>query len=168
MIRSIIPTETQEMIAYMDWAKYVEITIRIGERFCNINNEEIETPIYEKRMLTDFIIHIPNEGKRTAKGHWIQKRIGLKKGASDLFIMIPSPPYHGLFIEMKRNNRKSEVSIYQEAFIDEVSTVGYEGVIAYGAKDAITQTIIYLSNLKQGASHVYASYAKSAESKVTF
>lgn len=47
------------------------------------------------------IVHIPNEGKRSAAYAARLKRMGLRPGFPDLFIPVVRGRYHGLFIEMK-------------------------------------------------------------------
>ena len=64
---------------------------------------------YIERKLPDvtpFVIKIDNEGIRSIAGHVLAKRMGLNKGASDLFIAWPTETYHGLFIEVKPEGYK--------------------------------------------------------------
>lgn len=72
----------------------------------------------------NLLIQIPNEGKRSLVGNVIMKRMGLKKGASDLFLSVPSSGYHGFFIELKQKGKKPTKEQYQ--FIENVKGVGYK------------------------------------------
>ncbi|CAI1502735.1 VRR-NUC domain [Serratia quinivorans] len=72
--------ELEEQAALIEWAdKTVIDGIRIG----------------------DYLIHIPNEGKRGPKAAKDAKRLGLRAGVPDLFLALPRNGYAGLWIEMK-------------------------------------------------------------------
>jgi hypothetical protein len=67
------------------------------------------------------------------------KASGLVPGVSDLFLMIPTDGWHGLFIEMKV--RGGKLSDSQKEFMGLATLMGYQAVVCYGfdeAKDAIT------------------------------
>lgn len=85
--------EAQEQIALMQWASY--------QRLDTFN------PRFPKEMISDYLVHIPNEGKRSLIGNVKQKKMGLKKGFPDLMLLIPIYPYCGLFIEMKAKGKKA-------------------------------------------------------------
>lgn len=82
-----------------------------------------------------------NEGQRTRKQGFDLKLLGLRPGASDLFIYYPTKLHHGLWLEMKRNKKytPSEKStstwILQEKFLEIVKSVGYAGEFCYGFED---------------------------------
>jgi hypothetical protein len=85
-----------------------------------------------------YLFHIPNGGHRHKVVAAKLKRQGVKAGVSDLFLSYPSKGYHGLFIEMKRENKKlARVSPLQDAFLEQQKEVGYAGEVAYGAMQAI-------------------------------
>jgi hypothetical protein len=92
-------------------------------------------------LLKDFFHKTNNEGKRALiQGHRL-KRMGLRPGASDIFIYYPTKTYSGLWLEVKRNKKytKSERStptwIAQEIFLEKVKGVGYAGYFCYGWVD---------------------------------
>lgn len=91
------------------------------------------------------IIHIPNEGKRTATYGAKLKAIGLRKGFPDLFIPKPLKGYHGLFIELKRNNH-SYPTQEQLEWICCLNKLGYKAMICYGATAAIREIQEYFKD----------------------
>lgn len=62
------------------------------------------------------------------------KQSGLTPGIPDLFLAIPRPPYHGLFIEMKAI--KGKPSSLQKAWLKALNTQGYLAVVCYGFEEA--------------------------------
>jgi hypothetical protein len=85
-----------------------------------------------------YLFAIPNGGHRHKVVAAKLKKQGVKAGVSDLFLSYPSKGYHGLFIEMKRENKKlARVSPLQDAFLEQQKEVGYAGEVAYGAMQAI-------------------------------
>lgn len=92
------------------------------------------------------IIHIPNGGTRNwklnAKGVRYSpeaqrlKRMGVKKGVSDIFIPEPEGTYHGLWIEIK--SQKGKVTPEQHTFLAKQKAKNYQCAIAYSLDDFIT------------------------------
>ena len=76
------------------------------------------------------IVHIPNEGKRSASYAAKMKRMGLRAGFPDLFIPIARGRYHGLFIEMKYGNGRASGA--QQHWLRLLSREGYAVSICYG------------------------------------
>jgi hypothetical protein len=103
-------------------------------------------------MLSDYLVAIPNEGKRSGRTGNAMKRRGLRPGASDLFLAIPAGTMHGLWIEMKkqrqhfrsRSEAESAYSQDQRDFHDAMSRKGYATAVAYGAGEAIETIRTYL------------------------
>lgn len=109
--------EDAEQLALMAWAKSHVGGIRVS----------------------DYLIHIPNGGKRNPREAARLKRLGVKAGVSDLFLPVPRGPAHGLWIEMKA--AKGRVSAAQQDWMNKVAVQGYATVVCYGheaAKRAIT------------------------------
>lgn len=71
----------------------------------------------------DYLIHIPNEGKRGPKAARDAKRLGLRKGVPDLFLALPRGGYAGLWIEMK--SAQGKASVEQNQWITKLYDVGY-------------------------------------------
>jgi hypothetical protein len=120
----------------MDWARYTRLWKDFDDK------------------IADYLWHIPNGGRRILtpkknnKGEWVKvplesnkfKRMGTQKGVPDLFFMVPSPSfvigYHGLFIEIKRNE-KCKQSIWQKHFEIKCKSVGYGYVIVWTLEMAV-------------------------------
>lgn len=105
-----VATERQEHMALMQWAKL-------------------------KPQIRDLLIHIPNEYDGGVVGGFNRKRMGVKRGVSDLMLPLPTKTYHGLFIELKRQVG-SKVTIEQQWWVDRMNELGYLAKICYGFDDA--------------------------------
>ena len=84
-----------------------------------------------------FLIHIPNEGKRTKYSGHNLKLVGLKKGVPDYFLAVTTTQFHGLWIEMKRmglENRKKCPD--QDNWIKKLNEKGFMASYAYGWEHA--------------------------------
>ena len=79
--------------------------------------------------------HIANGGSRGKAEAARFKAEGVKAGVPDLFLPVARGPYHGLFIEMKRQ-KGGKVSDAQKAWISALIDQGYLAVVCYGWKDA--------------------------------
>jgi hypothetical protein len=87
---------------------------------------------------------IPNGGYRHIRTSIKLKEEGLIAGVSDLFLMIPSGIYHGMFIELK--TKKGRVQKNQEDFIMLAKSQGYQAKVCYGFDDAQNTIKTYLCN----------------------
>jgi hypothetical protein len=94
-------------------------------------------------VLKSYYCKLNNEGKRSEAQGYQLKRLGMRAGASDLFIYYPTATYAGLWLEVKRkmhyppSARRSATWIAQEAFMATVKAVGYEGKFCYGSEDGM-------------------------------
>jgi len=115
-----LPTETQEAYKFATW--------------CFMNHKT-----------KGYLLHFANEGKRTASyGHRL-KRMGMRPGTADYFLAIPVKTYPGMFIELKRaDKKKSLVSNLQKIFLEDMRKQGFHAVVAYGADEAIRYVEEYL------------------------
>lgn len=93
------------------------------------------------------IVHIPNEGKRSAAYGARMKRLGLAKGFPDLFIPLALSGYHGLMIELKRDRTRKATSDQKE-WINYLNDQGYRAGVCYGAEEAIAEIINYMEGRK--------------------
>ncbi len=80
--------------------------------------------------------HIPNEGKRSASYGARLKRLGMKRGVSDICLPVARGGYHGLYIELKVAGGKPTSE--QKDFLRSVNIEGFLGVLCYGSREAIT------------------------------
>jgi len=114
--------ELEEQAALIEWAdKTVIDGIRIG----------------------DYLIHIPNEGKRGPKAAKDAKRLGLRAGVSDLFLALPRGGYAGLWIEMKSVDGVTTEE--QEKWLLRMEKVGYKTIVGFGFKQVNNIVMSYLT-----------------------
>lgn len=101
-----------------------------------------------QKKVWEHTIKIDNDGKRSIQGHQKVKILGLKKGASDLFIAWPTKTKHGLWLEVKREdykiNPKDPHIIRQLNFIELMTSVGYAGAMVVGKDEGIKTIKEYL------------------------
>lgn len=116
-------TESNEQIAAMDWLR-------------------LQHP-----KIAEHTLHIGNERKASYYAGYIMKRMGVLKGASDLFVAWPNGGYHGLFIEVK--SKKGKPTPEQLAFIERMNAVGYHACVCYGAEEIINTITWYLGLSKK-------------------
>lgn len=112
-------TESNEQITAMDWLR-------------------VQHP-----KIAEHTLHIGNERKSSYYAGYIMKRMGVLKGASDLFMAWPNGGYHGLFIEVK--SKVGRPTPEQKAFIQRMVDVGYYACICYGAEEVISTMKYYLA-----------------------
>lgn len=86
-------------------------------------------------LLRGFIIHIPNEGKRTSRYGKSLKDMGMRPGVSDLFIALPRHGYCGAWIELK--SKKGILSDSQKAFLTDMSEQNYYINVCWTIEKAI-------------------------------
>lgn len=119
--------EDSESIALMDWARL--------------------TP-YAGRTVADYLIHIPNGGKRNAREAARLKRMGVRAGIPDYFLHVALletetvSQFGGLWIELKAE--KGRVSEAQSEQLILLSRCGYRTGLAYGWQQAARMICEYL------------------------
>lgn len=123
-------TESNEQIAAMDWLRA------------------------QHPKIAEYTLHIGNERKASYYAGYIMKRMGVLKGASDLFMAYPIGVFHGLFIEVK--SKIGRPSAEQKAFIERMRAVGYRAEICYGAEEVINTMKDYLSHQPMSSSTIAA------------
>lgn len=109
----------------------------------NTNGELAETSMQKLVMqwvraqahLSPYVIHIPNEGKRSLQSAAILKAMGMRSGVSDLFIALPRGCYHGAWIELKTS--KGRISENQKEFFADMQTAGYYTAVCRSFDEAI-------------------------------
>lgn len=90
----------------------------------------------------DYLIHIPNEGKRGPKAARDAKRLGLRKGVLDLFLALPRGGYAGLWIEMKAIGGK--VTAEQQLWLLRLRNSNYRAEVCEGLEAAKKVLFQYL------------------------
>lgn len=105
----------------------------------------VKTEASEQEAVVQFceysgidIVHIPNEGKRSAHYGAELKRLGMRKGFPDLFIPKARKGFHGLFIELKVDVTRKPTK-EQLAWIAKLNEEGYYTTVCYGADAAISE-----------------------------
>ena len=67
---------------------------------------------------------------------------GIQSGVPDLCLPVPSPPYHGLYLELKRDGGRLRDN--QKDWLHELRGYGYAARVAYGFEEAKTTLEQYL------------------------
>lgn len=134
---SLTPTEHQEQVAVVEWAKNM----------------------YASMPELNLLFAIPNGGERprvqlfkrsgtvtfTPEGLRLHQE-GVKPGVPDMFLPVPRHGHHGLFIEMKRKD--GVLSPAQDAWRALLLDQGYAVAVCRGADVAIEKITEYLSKGK--------------------
>jgi len=111
--RNLTPTESDEQAALFSWAAMMR----------------------GKRPELQLLFHIPNGGVRSKSEAARFKSEGVKPGVPDICLPVARGPYHGLYIELKRQ-KGGRISEAQKKWLTELSLQGYLAVVAYGWKEA--------------------------------
>ncbi|MDE6314040.1 MAG: VRR-NUC domain-containing protein [Lachnospiraceae bacterium] len=90
-----------------------------------------------------WLFHCPNGGSRNQREAVKLKRMGVKRGVSDLCLPYPKGIYCGLFIEMKYG--KNSPTVHQQDFMFDMAEAGHYTAVCYGAEAAIEIIKEYLS-----------------------
>jgi hypothetical protein len=85
--------------------------------------------------IAPYIMHFPNEGKRSPRYGKLLKDLGMRPGVADLFIAIANHGYHGAWIELKTSNGR--LSPAQSEFLKDMATQGYYTVVCRTVDDAL-------------------------------
>lgn len=86
--------------------------------------------------IAPFVIHVPNEGKRSLRYGFKLKELGMRAGVSDLFIALARHEYHGAWIELK--SKKGILSLAQKQFQDDMRSQNYYTSVTYTLDEAIS------------------------------
>ena len=89
-----------------------------------------------------YLIYIENEGKCSWARGKIAKRMGKKKGVSDLFLAKASDKYHGFWLELKSMSGKPTSD--QLKWIKLMESVDYKAGVYYGWVEAAKAICLYL------------------------
>lgn len=90
---------------------------------------------------------IPNGGRRSKIEAAIMQAEGVTPGVSDLFLMIPTDFYHGMFIEMKHG--KGRLSVNQSDFLMLADRKKYAVAVCYTLDEFMKAVEGYLKEEKK-------------------
>lgn len=74
---------------------------------------------------SSLLFAIPNGGYRNKVTASMLRAEGVRAGVPDLMLAIPAPPWHGLFVEMKRRGSLGRVTEAQRLMHNRLSDMGY-------------------------------------------
>lgn len=117
----MLPTEGEEQATLFSWASMMS----------------------HKRPELQLLFHIPNGGRRSKSEAARFKAEGVKPGVPDLFLPVARGPYHGLFIELKRQ-KGGTISPAQHRWGRSLTAQGFLATVCYGWKDAAALIEDYL------------------------
>lgn len=87
-----------------------------------------------------YMYAVPNGGKRHPATARKLKMEGVKAGVPDVFLPLPKNGYHGLYLEMKRQNlgykSRGVVSASQKEYLNHLEQMGYKCAVANGFDEA--------------------------------
>jgi hypothetical protein len=87
--------------------------------------------------MLDYLIHVPNGGKRGPAEAARLKASGVRAGVPDLLLLYPCWGYSGLAIEMKRADHSNHATPEQREWLARLRAAGWAVAICYGAPEAI-------------------------------
>ena len=87
--------------------------------------------------------HTPNGELRTLQAGARLRRAGVRPGVPDICVPVPTPLYHGCYIELKRKSG-GVLSPEQKEWIAYFNSVGYFAAVCKGADEAIKVLEKYL------------------------
>lgn len=79
-----------------------------------------------------LLFAVPNAARRTKAERGRMLEEGLRAGVPDLCLPVPRQGYHGLFIELKVDRKKSRATRLQREWLTALREQGYKAVICYG------------------------------------
>lgn len=118
-----LPLEHEEQVTLLEWF-------------------DLQYPALRKRMAA-----VPNAGKMNATIGKRMNREGRRKGYPDLQLLVPHAGYHGLIIEMKRQDG-GEVSPEQMDWLEWLAQMGYKVAVCAGFEAAKQVVSDYLRGFR--------------------
>jgi hypothetical protein len=120
----------------------------------NLKPEQIEQIklfdwIRSRPDLEPYCLHIANERRTSPQQGRTLKRMGVRSGASDVFIGVSRETYSGMFLELKAGDNKPTENQFK--FIEDMSRSGYFCVWCTGYEHARKAIEDYLALGKTSA-----------------
>jgi len=97
----------------------------------------------KKHPALNNMFRIPNGGQRTARQGARSKQEGERPGVPDLMLAWPVAPYHGFFIEMKKDEKEA-LKPEQEKWRGQLITAGYKHGVFWNWHQAAKEICAYL------------------------
>ena len=94
-----------------------------------------------------LMFHVPNGGSRDLIEARNLKKQGVKAGVPDIFLPVARGGFHGLFIEMKRQDG-GRLSEAQADYLQKLRMQGYQAVVCKGFDAAVSVIQAYLEGDK--------------------
>jgi hypothetical protein len=91
-----------------------------------------------------MLFAIPNGGQRHPAVAAQLKAEGVRAGVPDTFLAVQRGKFGGLFVELKRANRKNHATPAQQEWIARLRHYGYAAIVAYGCDEARQAIMAYL------------------------
>ena len=99
------------------------------------------------RGISCVLVHIPLERRSSRLNRMFFGRIGVRSGVSDYLLACPAHGYHGLFIELKRADKRAKPSAAQLDWLLDVGRMGFAGGVARGGAAAAGLVFDYLTGV---------------------
>ena len=106
--------------------------------WCDINRNKYP----ELRLLHN----IPNGGQRNKSTAIALKRQGVKAGVPDLMLPVARAGYHGLYIELKKEDKTNKTTALQKQWLTDLAEQGYFTAVCYGYDEAVQTLKDYLES----------------------
>lgn len=85
--------------------------------------------------ISRLVFHFPQEGRRDPRTGALLKRMGMKRGVPDIFIMLRRASYPGAWIELK--TVKGKLTPEQKQFLIDAEEQGYFTAVTFGLDEAL-------------------------------
>lgn len=130
--------EDQHQAALFQWAKMYPLK---------------RADVKPKSRLSDYLIAIPNGGKRNVREAVRLKAMGVHPGVSDIFLPLPNAHYRGMWIELKKPRvafktpgaADRAITDKQIDWLERMGTAGYANRVCYGWMEARDEIMQYLA-----------------------
>lgn len=93
--------------------------------------------------VAEYLLHIPNGGKRSVIEARNLKASGVRAGVPDYFLAMPTKGHNGLWLELKRS-KGGRLSGEQSKWLERLTDQGYRCVVCRGAGEAMDAVREYL------------------------